>query len=218
MQLGLDVGDLDRVVQIDAPGTVSSFLQRMGRTGRRSEMIRNCLFLATSDEGLLRGAALIELWQREYVESVQAPPYPYHILAQQLMALILQERGIGKSQWFPWVESVPSFAEMTPERVAELVEFWTKVLGVGVKADYGEFVWLDPLAEGGPSLAFQLVPEQKSTKNRLHLDLEVDDRVPFIGYVESLGGSKLDEHTSGTFTWNVMADPAGNEFCIAAHE
>ena len=58
------------------PARVSSFLQRMGRTGRRAEMTRNCLFLATSDEGLLRGAALIELWQRGYVEPVQAPPLP----------------------------------------------------------------------------------------------------------------------------------------------
>jgi len=123
LELGLDVGDLDRVIQIDAPGTVSSFLQRMGRTGRRAEMTRNCLFLATSDEGLLRGAALIELFQREYVEPVQAPPCPFHILAQQLMALILQERGIGKSQWFPWIESVPAFAQMPLDRVAELVEF-----------------------------------------------------------------------------------------------
>jgi len=123
LELGLDVGDLDRVIQIDAPGTVSSFLQRMGRTGRRSNTNRNCLFLATSDEGLLRAAALIELWRRNYVEPVKAPPCPYHILAQQLMALILQERGIGQSQWFPWVESVPGFAELPPERVVELVEF-----------------------------------------------------------------------------------------------
>lgn len=123
LELGLDVGDLDRVIQIDAPGTVSSFLQRMGRTGRRAETKRNCLFLATSDEGLLRASALTELWQRGYVEPVQAPPCPYHILAQQLMALVLQERGIGKSQWFHWVQNVPGFAQMLPERISELVDF-----------------------------------------------------------------------------------------------
>lgn len=123
LELGLDVGDLDRVIQIDAPGTVSSFLQRMGRTGRRANTNRNCLFLATSDEGLLRAAALIELWRRNYVEPVKAPPCPYHILAQQLMALILQERGIGQSQWFSWVADVPAFSQMPEERVAELVEY-----------------------------------------------------------------------------------------------
>lgn len=123
LELGLDVGDLDRVIQIDAPGTVSSFLQRMGRTGRRSNTNRNCLFLATSQEGLLRGAALIELWQRGYVEPVKAPPCPYHILAQQLMALILQEHGIGKSRWFSWIDQVPGFSTMDPERITALVDF-----------------------------------------------------------------------------------------------
>ena len=123
LELGLDVGDLDRVIQIDAPGTVSSFLQRMGRTGRRSNTTRNCLFLATNDQGLLRAAALIELWQRGYVEPIQAPACPYHILAQQLMALILQERGIGQSEWFSWIERVPGFAQMPRERIAALVEF-----------------------------------------------------------------------------------------------
>ena len=122
LELGLDVGDLDRVIQIDAPGTVSSFLQRMGRTGRRSHTTPNCLFLATSDEGLLRSAALIDLWQQGYVEPVAAPAKPYHILAQQLMALILQERGIGRGEWFQWVESVPAFAAMAPMAVSELIE------------------------------------------------------------------------------------------------
>lgn len=122
LELGLDVGDLDRVIQIDAPTTVSSFLQRMGRTGRRANTTRNCLFLATKDEGLLRAAALIELWRREYVEPVLAPPCPYHILAQQLMALILQERGVGRSQWFSWVADVPAFHQMPDDRVVELVE------------------------------------------------------------------------------------------------
>jgi ATP-dependent Lhr-like helicase len=60
LELGLDVGDLDRVIQIDAPATVSSFLQRMGRSGRRPGTRSNCLFLATGDEGLLRAAALLD--------------------------------------------------------------------------------------------------------------------------------------------------------------
>ena len=123
LELGLDVGDLDRVIQIDAPGTVSSFLQRMGRTGRRPGATRNCLFLATNDEGLLRAAALLDLWRQGYVEPVIAPPSPYHILAQQLMALVLQERGIGRSEWFSWIADVPGFAQLPADRVAELVEF-----------------------------------------------------------------------------------------------
>src|SRR4029077_5071278 len=54
LELGIDVGDLDRVIQIDAPFSVASFLQRLGRTGRRPGAVRNCLFLATNDNALLR--------------------------------------------------------------------------------------------------------------------------------------------------------------------
>lgn len=149
LELGLDVGDLDKVIQIDAPGTVSSFMQRMGRTGRRSNTIRNCLFLATNDEGLMRAAALIDLWTSGYVEPVKAPPAPYHILAQQLMALILQESGIGKSQWFGWVDSVPGFAAMSPGKVVTLVN---SMIEKGI-------LWSD-----GGVLAF--APEGESTFGR----------------------------------------------------
>lgn len=109
LELGIDVGDLDRVIQIDAPGTVSSFLQRMGRTGRRPGTDRNCLFLATTRDGLLRAAGLIELWSRGYVEPVSPPGDPRHVLAQQLMALALQERGIPRHEWFSWVRGVSGF-------------------------------------------------------------------------------------------------------------
>ncbi len=122
LELGLDVGDLDRVIQIDAPSTVSSFLQRMGRTGRREGAQSNCLFLATSDEGLLRAAALLDLWGSGYVESVNAPPKPFHILAQQLMALILQERGIGRRAFVEWLADVPAFTAMPSDQVKALVD------------------------------------------------------------------------------------------------
>ena len=121
LELGLDVGDLDRAIQINAPGTVSSFLQRMGRTGRRQGAKSNCLFLTTSDEGFLRAAALLDLWKTGYIEPVKAPAKPYHILAQQLMALVLQERGIGRHSWLEWVSDVPAFAAMSPERIEEIV-------------------------------------------------------------------------------------------------
>ena len=58
LELGIDVGDLDRVIQIDAPTKVASFLQRLGRTGRRSGTTRNCLFLASNPHSLVRAAAI----------------------------------------------------------------------------------------------------------------------------------------------------------------
>ena len=81
----------------------------------------NCLFLATSDEGLLRAAALLDLWGQGYVEPVNAPSKPYHILAQQLMALVLQERGIGRRAFVEWLSDVPAFCSMPSEHVEALI-------------------------------------------------------------------------------------------------
>jgi ATP-dependent helicase Lhr and Lhr-like helicase len=83
LELGIDVGDLDRVIQINAPSTVAAFLQRLGRTGRRPGGTRNCLFLALDRDSLVFAAGLLLLWGRGHVEPVQAPPAPRHIVAQQ---------------------------------------------------------------------------------------------------------------------------------------
>ena len=123
LELWIDVGGLDRVIQIDSPPTVSSFLQRMGRTGRRSDSTRNCLFLATRDETLLQAAGIIDLWESGFVEPTQPPVEPYHVLAQQLMALVLQEGGIGRRTWFEWVGKVPAFSKMPVEQVESVVQW-----------------------------------------------------------------------------------------------
>jgi ATP-dependent Lhr-like helicase len=115
LELGIDVGDLDRVIQIDAPTTVSAFLQRLGRTGRRPGTQRNCLFLATSEDAFLRATGLIDLWSQEYVEPVVPPSDPLHILAQQVLALALQERGIGRTSWPEWIGAMPAFAAMSKD-------------------------------------------------------------------------------------------------------
>jgi ATP-dependent Lhr-like helicase len=123
LELGIDVGTLERVIQIDAPPTVSSFLQRMGRTGRRPGMCRNCLFLATTEDTLIQAAGLIDLWAEGYVEPVTPPPKPWHILAQQLMALALQEHGIGRQEWLRWISNVPAFSRMPIRQIDYLVQW-----------------------------------------------------------------------------------------------
>lgn len=112
LELGIDVGDLDRVIQIDAPGTVASFLQRIGRTGRRQGTQRNCLFLTTTDDGFLRAAGLLDLWSRGYVEPILPASTPFHLFAQQIMALAMQTGGLGASDWQRWIGDVPCFSAM----------------------------------------------------------------------------------------------------------
>jgi ATP-dependent Lhr-like helicase len=111
LELGIDVGDLDRVIQIGAPATVASFLQRLGRTGRRPGSSRNCLLLARTGPELTRAAALLLLWGRGWVEPVVAPPEPRHIVAQQILALCLQEGRVGDRLWADWWHQLGPFSE-----------------------------------------------------------------------------------------------------------
>lgn len=140
LELGIDVGDLDRVVQIDAPSTVASFLQRLGRTGRRPGSSRNCLFLATDDSGLLSAAALLLLWSRGWVEPVIAPPEPRHIAAQQVLALCLQEHRVGDRMWQEWWGGLGPFGPSAEPIVRHLVE-------EGYLDRDGELLFIGPEAE-----------------------------------------------------------------------
>ncbi len=121
LELGLDVGDLDRVIQVNAPLTVAAFLQRLGRSGRRTGTRRNCLFLALGEDEVLLAAGLLLAWSRRFVEPVTAPPSPRHITAQQLLALCLQEGQVGERTWQEWLP-LPGLAADAPQIAAYLVE------------------------------------------------------------------------------------------------
>ncbi|MFJ8909867.1 VOC family protein [Amycolatopsis sp. NPDC102389] len=100
-----------------------------------------------------------------------------------------------------------------------LAAFWTEALGVAVDQDYeGEFLILSPKAENGPVLAFQRVPEPRAGKNRVHLDFGTDDMEKEVDRLIGLGAKKLDRHEMPGMAWTVLADPVGNEFCVATHE
>jgi hypothetical protein len=86
----------------------------------------------------------------------------------------------------------------------------------------GELAWrgaaamIDP---GGrwPRWYFQLVPEPKAVKNRMHVDRQVGaDRVAAeVTRLEGLGATRLYDGRQGPQTWVTMADPEGNEFCVS---
>ncbi len=101
---------------------------------------------------------------------------------------------------------------------ARLAPFWCGLLGVTVDTTIGDgqFLVLSP-ASGGLTVGFQRVPEAKSGKNRLHLDLVVADLDSATAEIERLGGRWLEpgkvRELEG-FRWRLMADPEGNEFDI----
>jgi ATP-dependent helicase Lhr and Lhr-like helicase len=123
LELGIDVGDLDHVLQIDAPSTVAAFLQRMGRTGRREGKNPNCTFLATEDEGLLQAMGIVHLFRRGFVEPIPLARRAAHLLAHQLLAMTVQiEGGVPVADWWAWVSEATPFQALDEQDRRELVE------------------------------------------------------------------------------------------------
>jgi predicted enzyme related to lactoylglutathione lyase len=99
-----------------------------------------------------------------------------------------------------------------PDRLAA---FWGEVLGAEVAdtSDEGRFVFLGEA--NGHVLSFQRVPEPKSVKNRVHLDLRVDDLQAATDALLALGGSwDGEELRLDDARWRTLQDPEGNEFDI----
>jgi len=97
------------------------------------------------------------------------------------------------------LEATDGLVEVGPER--------------GSDAELLEAVRREPVA---PSMFFALVPEGKTVKNRLHLDLSPIDctQSEEVARLELLGARRADVGQSGAESWVVMADPEGNEFCV----
>jgi hypothetical protein len=100
-----------------------------------------------------------------------------------------------------------------PARVAE---FWRQILDYRVTqtGDDGE-VEIGPPDGGGPTLVFVRVPEPKSVKNRVHVDVNPsgNDQAAELERLLALGARQIDVG-QGDVTWVVLADPEGNEFCL----
>jgi hypothetical protein len=130
------------------------------------------------------------------------------------------------------------------ERPHDLADWWAEVLGwqvepqdeafirrmvaAGAAAESdttehgGALVWKVGAAitspdTGRPRVLFQLVPEQKTVKNRLHLDVRVgaERQDAEVDRLLRLGATELWRGAQGPHSWVTMADPEGNEFCVA---
>jgi predicted enzyme related to lactoylglutathione lyase len=95
-----------------------------------------------------------------------------------------------------------------------LAEFWRKVTGYEHRHKDEEWVSLRDPAGHGPHLGFQKVPEPKAVKNRVHLDLYVDDEQQTADQIMSMGATYAWSSTDPEDIFIVLRDPEGNEFCV----
>ena len=122
LELGIDVGGLDLTFQANAPSTVSSFLQRMGRTGRREGTVANMTFLCEDAVSVVQNTALVLLAAQGWVESVRDEPRAWPVLVHQLLAMTQEHGGISVERCWKVLSRVPDFRGIAEEEYLALVE------------------------------------------------------------------------------------------------
>ncbi|MGV2884216.1 DEAD/DEAH box helicase [Paenibacillus taichungensis] len=120
LELGIDLGELERVVQLGAPYSASSFVQRLGRSGRREDMASEMLFVCPEEEDeeaqlparmpwtLMRAIAVIELYVKtKWVEPLEARKMPMGVLYHQTMSML---KSLGEAEPKELAEAILSLA------------------------------------------------------------------------------------------------------------
>ena len=134
MELGIDIGQLERVVQIEAPNTVSNFLQRLGRSGRRSQTPEMMMIFREEEAlpntplpqlipwELLRGIAIIQLYIEErFIEPPSRKKMPFSLLFQQTLSMLASCGELTAARLAQRVLSLPPFRFVSKEDYKTLI-------------------------------------------------------------------------------------------------
>ena len=120
LELGIDIGELDRVIQIGILTSSSSFLQRVGRTGRRNNTIRYFRGICNTSKELLILTAVVNLGLRGESEAVCFPRKAFHILAHQIICLSLQNHGVTRDEIWNTFSGAYCFSGIGGDEISSL--------------------------------------------------------------------------------------------------
>ncbi len=122
LELGIDIGALDRVIQLDALPSPSGFLQRVGRTGRRQGQPQFFRGLCTKTDDLIVLAAAVNLGWKQRSEDLILPRRAFHLLAHQFLCLALQSHGISQEQAWAVLSEAHCFSGVGRGELDRLVD------------------------------------------------------------------------------------------------
>lgn len=126
LELGIDIGELDQVIQFRTLTHSSVFLQRVGRTGRRENKPQVFRGLDTNRDDLLLMCAVINLGLKGICEKIHFPKKSFHILAHQLICLSLQMNGISPDLAWSILSNAHCFSEIIKAEFVSLIDFMIK--------------------------------------------------------------------------------------------
>ncbi|OON66249.1 DEAD/DEAH box helicase [Hymenobacter sp. CRA2] len=146
LELGIDIGSVEKVVQVDAAHSIASLIQRVGRSGRRNDEQSQLLLYATEPWSLLQSLACWQLYQEGFVEPLRTARLPYDLLLHQALSIVKERSGCSRAALLMQLRQNAAFTEIPAADAEAVVEEllrigWLEALGgeliIGVD---GEFV------------------------------------------------------------------------------
>lgn len=123
LELGIDIGTVDEVVQIDATSSISSLIQRLGRSGRRDNEKSRLVLYATNPWSLLQSLACWSLYKEEFIEPPNTILYPLDILVHQALSIVKGNSGVEIKDLVRQLKSNCAFSEISTLDVEEIFDY-----------------------------------------------------------------------------------------------
>ncbi|MDM1679909.1 DEAD/DEAH box helicase [Myroides odoratimimus] len=122
LELGIDIGSVDKVVQIDSTFNIASLVQRIGRSGRKDGQESKVVLYNTNSWFLLQSIAIWELYQQGVIDSKTNAVYPFDILVHQVLSVIRSRNGITQNELINYFEQNYSFEYVTAIQIEQTIQ------------------------------------------------------------------------------------------------
>lgn len=123
LELGIDIGSVDKVVQIDAAHSIASLIQRVGRSGRQGNKQSNLYLYATNKWSLLQSLAAWLLYTEGFIEPPTITDKPYDILAHQVLSIVREHSEIRLSDLVYIIKSDFAFRAISETEITEIINY-----------------------------------------------------------------------------------------------
>lgn len=127
LELGIDIGSVDEVIQIDATHSIASLIQRVGRSGRRDGQTSSLFLYATDGWKLLQSLACWQLYKEGFIEPPQVREKPYDILLHQALSITKEKSGIKRAELIGLLKDNAAFRRIATGEIEGIIDHLTQM-------------------------------------------------------------------------------------------
>ena len=140
LELGIDIGEIDFVIQVDSTFTVSSLKQRLGRSGRKQSKDQYLQLYTADKYGLLQSIAVMDLLLQKWIEPSKGYSRPYDILFHQIISLCHQMNGTAPEDLITLLKRNGAFYDLPETDICLLIEHMVKQDYLEQLSDTGQLI------------------------------------------------------------------------------